>query len=61
MKQHKILTLIAALAIIGVSTTTVLQNAEAESLIPSWIKTNAACGLKIQLMMKLFLLELNIW
>ena len=42
MKQQKILTLIAALAIIGVSTTTVLQNAEAESLIPSWIKTNAA-------------------
>ncbi len=42
MKQQKILTLIVALAIIGVSTTTVLQNAEAESLIPTWIKTNAA-------------------
>ncbi len=42
MKQQKILTLIVALAIIGVSTTTALQNADAESLIPTWIKTNAA-------------------
>ena len=42
MKQQKILTLIVAMAIIGVSTTTALQNADAESLIPTWIKTNAA-------------------
>jgi len=42
MKQQKILTLIAVFAIIGVSTTTILQNAEAENLIPTWIKTNAA-------------------
>ncbi|MEO2220401.1 MAG: phosphate/phosphite/phosphonate ABC transporter substrate-binding protein [Nitrosopumilus sp.] len=37
-----ILTLVATIAIIGVSTTTVFQNADAESLIPSWIKNNAA-------------------
>ncbi|MCS5528197.1 MAG: phosphate/phosphite/phosphonate ABC transporter substrate-binding protein [Nitrosopumilus sp.] len=37
-----ILTLVATIAILGVSTTTVFQNAEAESLIPSWIKNNAA-------------------
>ena len=42
MKQKMILTLVATIAILGVSTTTVLQNAEAESLIPSWIKNNAA-------------------
>ena len=41
MKQQKLLTLIVTIAIIGVSTTTVLQNAEAENLIPTWIKSNA--------------------
>jgi phosphonate transport system substrate-binding protein len=42
MKSQMILTLVATIAIIGVSTTTVFQNADAESLIPSWIKNNAA-------------------
>jgi phosphonate transport system substrate-binding protein len=42
MKQKMILTLVATIAILGISTTTVFQNAEAESLIPSWIKNNAA-------------------
>jgi phosphonate transport system substrate-binding protein len=42
MKPQMILTLVATIAIIGVSTTTVFQNADAESLIPSWIKNNAA-------------------
>ena len=42
MKQKMMLTLVATIAILGVSATTVLQNAEAESLIPSWIKNNAA-------------------
>jgi len=41
MKQQKFLALIATITIITVSTTTVLQNAEAENLIPSWIKSNA--------------------
>ena len=41
MKQQKILTLIATIIIIGVSTTMVFQNVEAESLIPTWIKSNA--------------------
>ena len=42
MKSQMILTIVATIAIIGVSTTTVFQNADAESLIPSWIKNNAA-------------------
>ncbi len=42
MKQKMILTLVATIVVLGVSTTTVFQNAEAESLIPSWIKNNAA-------------------
>ena len=41
MKQQKLLTLIVVITIIGVSTNMVLQNAEAESLIPTWIKSNA--------------------
>ena len=41
MKQQKLLTLIATIAIIGVSTTMIFQNAEAENLIPTWIKSNA--------------------
>ena len=41
MKQQKLLTLIVVITIIGVSTNMVLHNAEAESLIPTWIKSNA--------------------
>jgi phosphonate transport system substrate-binding protein len=41
MKQKIIFTLVAAITIIGASTT-VFQNAEAQNLIPTWIKNNAA-------------------
>ena len=41
MNQKIIFTLVAAITIIGVSST-VFQNAEAQNLIPTWIKNNAA-------------------
>ena len=41
MNQKIIFTLVAAITIIGASTT-VFQNAEAQNLIPTWIKNNAA-------------------
>ena len=41
MKQKIIFTLVAAITIIGDSTT-VFQNAEAQNFIPTWIKNNAA-------------------
>ena len=41
MNQKIIFTLVAAITIIGISTT-VFQNAEAQNLIPTWIKNNAA-------------------
>ncbi len=41
MNQKIIFTLVAAITIIGISST-VFQNAEAQNLIPTWIKNNAA-------------------
>ncbi|MHA7647212.1 phosphate/phosphite/phosphonate ABC transporter substrate-binding protein [Nitrosopumilus sp. S4] len=42
MKQQKILTLIALVAAVSVTTISLAQNVEAEGAIPEWIKTNAA-------------------
>ncbi len=41
MKRQILLTLIAAIAVIGVATVPLAQNVQAESLVPDWIKTNA--------------------
>ena len=41
MKQQKMMMLIAAIAVVGVTTVPLVQNAQAESLIPGWIKNNA--------------------
>ncbi len=41
MKQQTSLTLIAVIVAIGVATIPLAQNAQAESLIPDWIKANA--------------------
>ena len=41
MKQQKMMMLIAAIAVVGVATVPLVQNAQAESLIPGWIKNNA--------------------
>ena len=40
MKQQKMMMLIAAIAVVGVTTVPLVQNAQAESLIPDWIKNN---------------------
>ena len=41
MKQQTTLTLIAVIVAIGVAAIPLAQNAQAESLIPDWIKSNA--------------------
>ena len=41
MKQHTILALVAVIVAIGVATIPLAHNAQAETLIPSWIKNNA--------------------
>ncbi|MBT8252276.1 MAG: phosphate/phosphite/phosphonate ABC transporter substrate-binding protein [Nitrosopumilus sp.] len=41
MKRQILLTLIAAIAVIGVATVPLAQNVQAESLVPDWIKTIA--------------------
>lgn len=41
MKRQIILTLITAIAVIGVTTMSLAQNVQAESLVPEWIKSNA--------------------
>ncbi|WP_420545425.1 phosphate/phosphite/phosphonate ABC transporter substrate-binding protein [Nitrosopumilus sp.] len=41
MKQQKMMMLIAAIAVVGVTAVPLVQNAQAESLIPGWIKNNA--------------------
>ena len=41
MKQQKMMMLIAAIAVVGVTTVPLVQDAQAESLIPDWIKSNA--------------------
>ena len=41
MKQQITLTLIAVIAVIGVITVPLVQNVQAESLVPDWIKSNA--------------------
>ena len=41
MKQQTMMMLIAAIAVVGVATVPLVQNAQAESLIPGWIKNNA--------------------
>ncbi|WP_371504973.1 phosphate/phosphite/phosphonate ABC transporter substrate-binding protein [Nitrosopumilus adriaticus] len=41
MKRQTLLTLIAVIAVIGVTTVPLAQNVQAESLVPEWIKTNA--------------------
>ncbi|WP_297472138.1 phosphate/phosphite/phosphonate ABC transporter substrate-binding protein [Nitrosopumilus sp.] len=41
MKQQNMLTLIAVIAVIGVTTVSLAQNVQAESLVPEWIKSNA--------------------
>ena len=42
MKQRTIFTLVAAIAAISVTGVSLTQNAQAESTIPEWIKSNAA-------------------
>ena len=42
MKQNKILAIIVAIAAIGITTVPLSQTAQAESVIPEWIKNNAA-------------------
>jgi phosphonate transport system substrate-binding protein len=41
MKRHTTLALVAIIVAIGVATIPLTQNAQAENLIPSWIKNNA--------------------
>ena len=41
MKQQTIFVLIAAIAIIGATTIPLIQNVQAQSSIPEWIKNNA--------------------
>jgi phosphonate transport system substrate-binding protein len=41
MKRQTILTLIVAIAVIGVTTVPFVQNVQAQSLVPDWIKNNA--------------------
>ncbi len=41
MKRHITLALVAVLVAIGVATIPLLQNAQAQSLVPDWIKNNA--------------------
>ncbi|MFQ5496562.1 MAG: phosphate/phosphite/phosphonate ABC transporter substrate-binding protein [Nitrosopumilus sp.] len=41
MKRKTTLALIAVIAVIGVATIPLAQNAQAESLVPDWIKSNA--------------------
>ncbi len=41
MKQQTTLTLVAIIVAIGVATIPLSQNAQAQSLVPDWIKTNA--------------------
>lgn len=41
MKRQIILTLITAIAVIGVTTMSLTQNVQADSLVPEWIKSNA--------------------
>ncbi len=41
MKRQTTLTLVAIIVAIGVATIPLVQNAQAQSLIPDWIKTNA--------------------
>ncbi len=41
MKQQTTLALVAIIVAIGVATIPLVQNAQAQSLIPDWIKTNA--------------------
>jgi phosphonate transport system substrate-binding protein len=42
MKQKLTLLLISAIAVIGITTVSFAQNAEAQSLVPDWVKNNAA-------------------
>jgi phosphonate transport system substrate-binding protein len=42
MNQKLLFSIIAAMAIIGVATALFSQNAEAQSLVPEWVKNNAA-------------------
>jgi len=41
MKQHTTLALVAVIVVIGIVTISLTHNAQAETLIPSWIKNNA--------------------
>jgi phosphonate transport system substrate-binding protein len=58
MNQKLLFSIIAAMAIIGVATALFSQNAEAQSLVPEWVKNNAAWWAEGR-MIKLFLMELN--
>ena len=42
MKQNKVLAIIVAIAAISITTVPLSQTAQAESVIPEWIKNNAA-------------------
>ncbi len=41
MKQRTSLTLVITIVAIGIATIPLLQNAQAQSLVPDWIKNNA--------------------